>query len=199
MTTNPERFRAAIEAFDAVNGEDPNVEVWQNRSFPKELLYARRMTQWLDHLAPNAPEVVRLAVRAQHICRWKVPRNDYPRNRQGYRRWRTDLGGFHAETAGRILGEVGYDDETIARVQSLLRKQRLKADPECQLLEDVACLVFLEFYFSDFTRQHDADKLINILRRTWQKMSERGRQAALGLELSNADRSLVEKAIAGQE
>lgn len=197
MTINLERFRTAIEGFDAANGEDPNVEVWENRSFPKELLYARRMTQRLDRLAPDAPEVVRLAARSQHICRWKIPRSDYPRDRQGYRRWRTDLGAFHAETAGRILRKIGYEDETITCVLALLRKQRLKADPHCQLLEDVACLVFLEFYFGDFSRRHDEDKLVNILRRTWQKMSDCGRQAALELKLSDVDQALIEKAVGG--
>ena len=191
------RFRAAINAFDAANREDPNREVYQGRDFPKELLYAKRMTAWLDKIAPEAPETVQLAVRAQHIERWKIPRSDYAIDRQGYRKWRVELGKFHAETAGRMLIEAGYDDETVANVQSLLRKESLKADANCQLLEDAACLVFLEFHLRDFAEKHEEEKLTNILRRTWKKMSERGRKAALQLELPPHLGRLVEKAVAG--
>jgi hypothetical protein len=113
----------------------------------------------------------------------------------GYKRWRTTLASFHAETVGAILREVGYDEATLARVQALVRKERLKLDPEAQLLEDVACLVFLENYFAEFARQHDEEKLIGIVQKTWKKMSERGRAAALGLELAPEVRGLVEQAL----
>ncbi len=171
----------AIARFDAANAEDPNKEVVDGEERPKELLYAERMSAWLDKLAPDAQEVVRLAVRAQHIRRWTVARESYPMDRAGYRKWRTDLGKFHAETAGRILREIGYGDETVARVQTLLRKERLKADPEVQLLEDVACLVFLDHYFAEFAQKHDEEKLVDIVRKTWRKMSPRGHEAARGL------------------
>ena len=194
---DPARFRAAINGFDAANRQDTNREVSQGKTYPKELLYAERMTAWLDTIAPEAPEIVQLAVRAQHIERWKIPRSDYPKDRQGYRKWRVELGKFHAERAGRILVQADYDDETIARVQSLLRKEQLKTDRDCQLLEDVICLVFLEFYFRDFAEEHDEEKLINILRRTWKKMSERGHQAALQLKLPPHLGRLVEKAVSG--
>ena len=194
---DPARFQAAIKGFDAANREDPNRESRQGKPYPKELLYSERMTAWLGRIAPEAPEIVQLAVRAQHIERWKIPRRDYPKNRQEYRKWRVELGKFHAERAGQILVQAGYDDETAARVQSLLRKEHLKTDPNCQLLEDVACLVFLEFYFRDFAEEHDEEKLVNILRRTWKKMSERARKAALQLELPPHLGRLVEKALAG--
>ena len=196
-TKDPARFRVAINGFDAANREDPNREVYEGKKYPKELLYAERMTAWLGTIAPDAPEIVRLAVRAQHIERWKIPRSDYPKDRLSYRKWRVDLGKFHAERAGRILVEAGYDDGTVAHVQSLLRKENLKTDPHCQLLEDVICLVFLEFYFRDFAEEHEEEKLINILRRTWRKMSERGRKAALQLDLPPHLGRLVGKAVAG--
>ena len=196
MIEDQERFRAAIERIDAANSEDPNREVWEGQEHPKELLYAQRMSESLEQLAPDAPEVVRLAVRSQHIERWRIPRSEYPKDRQGYRRWRTDLGRFHADRTAVILREVGYDPETIGRVESLLQKKQLKVDPDCQLLEDVICLVFLQYYFADFAKEHDEAKLINILRRTWKKMSSRGQQAALELKLSGPLRTLVEKAIA---
>ena len=133
------------------------------------------MSEALERFAPDASEVVRLAVRCQHIRRWTVPRDSYPEGRDGYRRWRTDLGRFHAETASDILRQVGYDDATVGRVQALLRKERLKADPEVQLLEDVVCLVFLRHYLAPFAAQHADEKVVGILQKTWRKMSERGR------------------------
>jgi hypothetical protein len=197
MTAADDRFRRAIELFDAANSEDPNREVHEGRSRPRELLYAERMTRWLERLARDASTPLRLAARCQHIRRWEIPRGAYPADRVGYLRWRKALMEFHAETAGEILGRVGYDEETIARVQSLLRKERLKSDPETQTLEDVICLVFLEDYFAEFARKHDEAKLIGILRKTWAKMSPRGREAALALELGPGARALVEKALAG--
>ena len=197
MIEDQRRFRAAIERIDAANSEDPNREIWDGQEHPKELLYAQRMSESLEDLAPDAPEVVRLAVRAQHIQRWKIARSQYPKDRQGYRRWRTDLGRFHADRTAVILREVGYGPEIIDRVESLLQKQQLKVDPDCQLLEDVICLVFLEYYFADFADEHDEAKLINILRRTWKKMSTRGQQAALKIRLPAPLRTLVERAIEG--
>ena len=195
MIDNPQRFQTAIERFDQANSEDPHGEIHEGKEHPKELLYARRMSAWLERLEPEASEALHLAARSQHIRRWEIPRDRYPKDRAGYRRWRTDLGKFHAETAGRILQEAGYDDQKISRVQSLLRKERLKADSDCQLLEDVICLVFLEFYLRDFSQEQEEEKLVNILRRTWKKMSPRGHQAALRLDLPESLRALVEKSI----
>lgn len=193
--SDPDRFRRAIERFDAINAEDPNVATVDGVEHPKELLYAQRMTAWLERLFPDASEALRLAARSQHIKRWQIARTVYPMDRQGYHRWRTELGRFHADTAAGVLREVGYDAQTIARVQSLLRKERLKADPETQALEDVICLVFLEYYFAPFSELHDEQKLIGILRRTWAKMSPKGQQAALALSLPPEKRRLVEKAL----
>ena len=189
------RFREAIARFDRANAEDPNVETADGVPHPKELLYAQRMSEALERFAPDASEVVRLAARCQHIRRWTVPRDTYPKGRDGYRRWRTGLARFHAETAGGILHEVGYDDTTIGRVQALLRKERLKADPEVQLLEDVACLVFLGHYLAPFAARHEEDKVAGVLRKTWRKMSGRGRAAALTLELAPELRALVMRAV----
>jgi hypothetical protein len=155
------------------------------------------MTRWLRRLEPDASEALQLAARAQHVARWRIPREDYPRDRANYKRWRTDLAELHAQTTGEILRDCGYDHETIDRVQSLLKKKNLKTDPECQTLEDVICLVFLESYFADFAAQHDEAKLIRILQRTWAKMSDRGHQAALQLSLPPALAKLVGKALAG--
>ncbi len=194
-TPDTERFQAAIARFDAANGEDPRRIVVQGRECPYELLYAERMTHWLEQLAPDASEVLQLAARSQHICRWEIPRSDFPLDRAGYYRWRITLYGFHAEKAGAILRAVGYDETIAARVEQLLQKKNLKTDPEMQLLEDVICLVFLEHYFADFSKEHEPDKVVNILRKTWGKMSPRGQAAALKLEMPHDARLLVERAL----
>lgn len=180
-------FAAALAAIDAANAQDP---------LGKELLYSRRMSAWLDRLEPAASEALRLAARAQHVRRWVIPRSDYPQDRVGYLTWRTTLYRFHAEQAADLLRQARYDEETIARVGSLVRKERIKSDPEAQALEDVICLVFLENYFAEFAAGHDPDKVVGILRKTWKKMSDRGRAEALRLEMPAEARRLVERALA---
>ena len=194
---NAENFLVAIQRIDQANAADPRRVIADGTDWPHELLYAMRMTAWLERLYPDASEPLRLAVRAQHIRRWMIPRASYPMDRAGYLRWRADLAKFHAEQADQILRDVGYDDATSARVQSLLRKENLKADSDTQALEDVAALVFLQFELSDFAKKHagDDEKLVRILGRTWKKMSPRGRQAATGLELASEERRLFEMAI----
>lgn len=190
-----DRFDRAIELIDAANSEDPNTETLDGQVLPKELAYGRRMSMWVDRLYPEASEALRIAARSQHIKRWTIARNTYPMDRKGYLRWRTDLKSYHADTAGSILAGVGYDEAFVASVKSLLRKEGLRENPDTQALEDVACLVFLENYFADFAAQHDDDKVVDIVRKTWAKMSTRGHEAALGLELSEKSRELVGRAL----
>lgn len=199
MIANTERFKLALAKFDAANADDPNQEMFEGKSYPKELLYAQRMTAMLERFAPDASEAVQLAVRCQHICRWKIPRNTYPMDGEGYKRWRINLYKFHGDTAGAIMREVGYDDEIIGKVQALLRKERLKVNPDTQLLEDVVDLVFLEHYLADFVSKYshyEEDKLLGILRKTWQKMSEKGHAAALKLNYTPEMLAIVQKALA---
>ncbi len=195
MTLDSNRFRKAVAQFDTINREDPNRESFQGKTFPKELLYAKRMTACLEKLAPDASEALQLAARSQHIARWQIPRSNYPMDRLGYQLWRTTLNRFHAEKAGEILHKLEYEDETVLRVQGLLLKKHLKNDPEMQLLEDVICLVFLESYFSDFSKKHDENKMVTIVQKTWKKMSARGHEAALQLNLLPEDLSLIKKAL----
>jgi hypothetical protein len=191
-----DRFDQAIAKIDAANAEDPNRETWEGVEYPKELIYAQRMTAWLDKLAPDAPEHLRLAARSQHIRRWVKPRDAYPRDRKGYHLWRTELYSFHADEAAEILRGVGYDDATIELARDLLLKKNIKSNPEMQLLEDVICLVFLEFYFADFAPNFDEEKMITILQRTWKKMSERGHEEALKLDFSPEAIAVIQKALA---
>ena len=195
MNSNSERFRLAMERIDSANAADPNLVFEGASQVPAEVLYSRRMTAWLEKLYPQASEALHLAARAQHIRRWEVPRSSYPMDRVGYHRWRTGLYSFHADAAAKILSDVGYDDATIQRVRSMLKKERLKADPETQALEDVICVVFLENYFAEFAAKHDEEKVIVILRRTWAKMSVLGREAALKLPMPPEAAALVGRAL----
>ena len=186
------RFDAAMAAIDALHAEDPEHEGGR----PKELLYAERMSRTLALFAPQASEALRLAVRCQHLRRWAIPRARYPEGKVGYLKWRKEESLAHAALAGEILAHAGYEPEFVKRVQSLVKKERIKHDPEAQTLEDVTCLVFLEFEFAAFAPKHDEAKLVDILKKTWSKMSAQGQQAALALQLPPVLRHLVEKALA---
>jgi hypothetical protein len=181
--TDPEPFVRAIALFDAANAEDPRQDKdYDGKDYPRELLYSIRMSAMLGRFAPDASEAVRLAVRAQHIQRWQTPRDSYPMDRNGYLQWRTGLYKFHAETAGRLMQEAGYDDETIERVKTAVGKKGLKVNPETQLLEDVTDLVFIEHYMLEFAGHkpdYSEEKWLDIVRKTWKKMSERAREFAL--------------------
>lgn len=195
-----QRFQAAIAAFDKANAEDPNNERYDGKEYPKELLYAQRMSEMQQRYAPEASEAVKLAVRAQHIQRWKIPRSDFPMDRQGYLQWRTGLYKFHAGTAGHLMQETGYDDAMIGRVKSIVSKNGLKVNPETQLMEDVADLVFIEHYLAGFALQHpeyNEAKWLQIIRKTWQKMSPRAHEFALAgkIKLPEALVQLILKAV----
>ena len=193
MTTTP--FQNACQWIDAENAQDPNIEIHESISFPKELLYSNRMTEKLMDFCPSASEEVQIAAKAQHICRWKIARDTYPMDRVGYLKWREDLKKFHAKTTAEILEKAGYDATFIARVSFLIEKKLLKKDEETQLLEDVICLVFLDYYLAPFVEKHDTEKLKNIILKTWNKMSENGHQAALKINYSNANLDLIKEAL----
>jgi hypothetical protein len=188
-------FQKAIERFDAENARDPNVENADGAGQPRELLYARRLTDWVLKLAPEASEALRLAARCQHICRWMIPRGSQPMTRAGYLRWRNELKQFHARKSGGILREAGYSDDMITRVQDLNLKKNFPDDPESRILEDALCLVFLEFQFADLVRKTAEDKIINAVRKTWQKMTLAARERALSIPLAEKEKSLIVRAL----
>ena len=189
------RLQRTLAAIDAANADDPNLENVDGEDVPKELIYGQRMSAVLASFAPDASEALQIAARAQHIMRWKSPRSGYPMDRKGYLQWRHELYGLHAEWTGEIMRAEGWDEPTIARVGTLLRKKGLKTDAEVQTLEDVICLVFLQHYFVDFASQHPDAKVIDIVQKTWAKMSEAGHAAALALELPSEASSLVQRAL----
>ena len=186
------RLERTIAAIDAVHAEDPEKDA---AGEAKELAYARRMSAWLEKLVPDASEPLRLAVRCQHLRRWSIERRAYPNDKVGYLRWRKDSAIAHAALAGELLRHAGYDAEMVQRVQSLVKKERIKHDPEAQALEDATCLAFLELESADFAAKHPDEKVVDILRKTWPKMSPRGQDAALALQLPAPVRALMEKAL----
>src|SRR6185295_19983202 len=173
----------ALARIDAVHAEDPEKDA---SGEAKELAYARRMSAWLEKLSPGASEELRLATRCQHLRRWSNARSAYPEGKVGYLRWRKESSIAHAALAGEILAQARYDARSVKQVQSLIKKERIKHDPEAQLLEDCACLVFLEYEFAGFAPKHDEAKLVDILRKSWSKMSAQGQAAALALDLPPA-------------
>jgi hypothetical protein len=192
--TDLKRFERALASFDTYNGNDPNREKTEDNDIPKEFLYAIRMTSKLSHYAPDAPEHVQLAARCQHIGRWEIPRNAYPIDRKGYLQWRSQLAIHHATIAENILKECDYDQDTIDKVKALLLKKQLHQNPDTQLLEDVICLVFIEYYLDDFANLHDDDKVIDILKKTLKKMSPKAIQEAVKISVSDHVKKLINKA-----
>lgn len=190
-----ERLNAVLAEIDAVNSQDPNMSIIDGQSQPNELLYGLRMSLTLKDFAPESSELLRIAVRAQHIERWILARNDFPEGRSGYKKWRSQLALHHATRTAEIMNKHRYSEEEIERVKYLLLKRGLKHDDESQCLEDVACLVFLSYYFEEFASKHPKEKLLNILRLTWGKMSEKGHKAALKIKLSKNLQTLVNKAV----
>ena len=198
MIEDPVRFNRAIALFDAANAEDPNLDEGQ----PKELLYGHRMSDMINRFAPDASEAAQLAVRAQHIRRWTVPRNSYPMTKEGYHAWRTGLYTFHADTAGELMRQAGYDDAMIEQVKKAVGKRALKVNPDTQLLEDTADLVFIEHYMLAFAAgkpDYDEEKWLEIIRKTWKKMSDAAHAFALSgkLKLPEPLVPLITKAISG--
>ncbi len=191
----PTRFETAIALIDEKNNQDPNVYEVFGIEYPKELLYSQRMTRKLLQFEPNASKALQMAARAQHICRWKIARDEYPMDRVGYLKWRETLKKMHGELTSEILNQVGYDQEFIERVSFLINKKLIKKNEESQTLEDTICLVFLDYYFEEFAAKHDDEKVIDILKKTWVKMSEKGHQEALKLPFSEKSLALVKQAI----
>ena len=186
------RFHRLIQRLDELNSQDPHTLVLEGVAHPTELLYARQVTRWVERLDPNASEALRIAARGQHVCRWMIPRDRYAHNRQGYLQWRETLKAFHMQKVAELMREAAYTDTEIEHVQRLMSKRHLMADPEAQTLEDALCLAFLETQFSEFRHKTPDDKMREILRKTWQKMSARARAAAGNLALGEEERRFLE-------
>ena len=202
MTHSQSSYAKALALIDEANSADPNPVRADGRDWPKELLYSERMSDMLRRFAPDADEVMKLAIRAQHIERWKSPRDAYPMDRIGYLKWRKDLYTIQADTAARLLRQAGYDEESIDRLRKAVAKKNIKGNPDTQLLEDVTDLVFMEHYMLEFVGKHpdyDEAKWIDIIRKTWNKMSDEAHEFALSGEVILPESLLpvIQKAVSG--
>ncbi|MBE9525611.1 MAG: DUF4202 domain-containing protein [Proteobacteria bacterium] len=193
-------FEQVVELIKSANSEDPNQESDGEKSWPKELLYTYRMADMLERYSPDADDVMKLAIQAQHIQRWQSPRNAYPMNKKGYHQWRTNLYQFHADTLATLMQTADYSKTDIDRAKQAVGKKSLKSNPDTQLLEDVSALVFIEYYMQAFVDKHpeyNEEKWISIILRTWNKVSETGQKFALSgaLKLPEPLIPIITKAI----
>lgn len=189
------KLEKAFQLFDDYNKQDPNTFEWEDKVYPTEYFYALQLHNWVKKLQPDASEALLLASRSQHVGRWKSPRENYPMNKPGYYKWRTELAKFHAETAGALMLKAGYDKDEIEAVQSIIRKEQLRTNYEVQIMEDALCLVFLQFQYDNFIKEHDDEKVLRILKKSWGKMNDKGREAAGTLLFTGRGKELLEKAL----
>lgn len=196
MPESGSRLDRVIAAIDAANAHDPHRRRIDDVEAPVALVYGRRMSARLSDLAPDASDHLRIAARGQHVERWMSPRSSYPAGRVGYLRWRKDLQHFHARRLGEMMAAAGYEPSDVARVGALVRKERISSDPEAQMLEDVACLVFLEHELQEFMAKSNPEKLAGILAKTWCKMSPLGHTHARVLQLPLAVTTALERGLA---
>ena len=193
--SDPARFRESIRRFDELNAADPNREMADGLPQPRELLHARRLSDWVMTLAPEASEPLRLASRCQHLCRWEIPRANYELTRAGYHQWRNELKRFHAGKSSEVLRAAGYPEEVVARVRDLNLKKYFPAAAESRVLEDALCLVFLQFQFADLALKTDEAKVINALQKSWHKMTPQAHDYALKLGYGARERELLQRAL----
>lgn len=197
----PPRFHRARAAIFAAHNADPTTTTTTANNttpVPYETHYAEQMESYLARRCPHASELLRLAVCAQHFRRWEVPRADFPMTKVGYHSWRAHLKKRQAALVGEVLAAEGYAGEEVERCRGLMEKEGLRqGGEEVVVLEDVACLVFLDDQFEEFRRKHDEEKIVGILRKTWGKMSERGREMALEIPMTDECKALVQKALEG--
>ena len=200
MPKNSPALDKALALIDTANSQDPNRVTADGREWPKELLYSSRMSDMLSRYAPDADDAMKLAIRAQHIQRWKSPRNAYPMDRIGYLKWRKELYKIQADTAAKLMKQAGYEADAIDRVKNAVAKKNIKGNPDTQLLEDVTDLVFLEHYMLEFVGKHpeySEEKWIDITQKTWHKMSDDAHNFALSgqIELPESLIPLIKKAV----
>lgn len=190
-------YARARELIDAAHAADPK-RTADGR--PAELVYADRMEAWAVRAAAEPTDLLRLAARCQHLERWSVPRTTFPDGKVGYLKWRQSLYKKQADRARDLLVQAGVPAGEADAVAVWVSKTALKTNPGTQALEDAACLVFLENEIQDFAAQHadyPREKFVDIIRKTWKKMSPRGQELAKTIPLPPAIGALVTEAIAG--
>jgi len=187
------RLAPALEACDQANQLDPRRQRFEGRDHPRELIFARRVHDWLLRLEPAASEAVRLAARGHTLRRWEIPRDRYPSDTAGYHAWRAATAAHSAGAVEALLRPLNCPDELLRRVGRLIRKELPHGDTDAQLLEDADCLAFLELKLADYLDRWDDEQLARILRGTWTKMSQRARALARRIPLDPRIGPLLER------
>lgn len=188
----------AIQRINQVHSLDPKKEVFEGNEYPAELLYANRCVDWLYKLTDKPSKTQELAARCQHFKRWKIARNSFPLDRKGYHQWRIELYSYQADEACKILAEIGYADEELSEIHSMISKENIRSNVNSQLIEDVACLVFLEHYLTPFSQEksdYSEEKWLTIIRKTWNKMSVDAQNLALEITFEENLKKLILQAI----
>lgn len=180
---------AALKLINKVLKEDPKGEA---------LIYSQQCFEWLKKLNPNFTDTQEMGARCQHFRRWDIPREDFPMDKKGYYQWRIKLYTYQAEKAADVLSNVGYSIEFIEEVKSMIAKKDLRKNENSQLIEDVACLVFLEHYIVPFasTKNYSEEKWVKIIQKTWAKMSDKAHKFALEINYPSPILALIKKALA---
>ena len=180
---------AALKLINKVLKEDPKGEA---------LIYSQQCFEWLKKLNPNFTDTQEMGARCQHFRRWDIPREDFPMDKKGYYQWRIKLYTYQAEKAADVLSNVGYSVDFIEEVKSMIAKKDLRKNENSQLIEDVACLVFLEHYIVPFasTKNYSEEKWVKIIQKTWAKMSDKAHKFALEINYPSPILALIKKALA---
>ena len=180
---------------DAAHAADPGVAP---DGRPAELAYADNMERWVVRIAPDASPSCALPLGASTWNAGRTPRALFPEGKAGYLTWRRSLYVKQAERARQLLVQAGVPEAEAGDAATWVSKTGLKTNPGTQALEDAAVLVFLESEIQAFAAQHadyPREKFVDILRKTWRKMSPRAQELALGLELPDAIAGLVREAL----
>jgi Domain of unknown function (DUF4202) len=186
------RYDAAVAAIDAANADDPTVVEVRGRRVALALVHGQLAAEWIEKLVDEPDETLTLAARAHHLRRWELPRDSYPLGRAGYLRWRRDQKARHAKDVAAILESCGYESSEIEAVQRLIRRESVES---AQAVEDAACLVFIETQLASIAERMDHDLLIEVIRKTARKMSDRGLELVASIPLGDAEQSLLDQAL----
>lgn len=193
---NQDRYKSAVDAINAIHDSDPNTELFEGGVISVERLYSNRIVKCLQEIYPEASEELMLAGHCQHLGRWEVDRSTYPKGKIGYYQWRNFLGEYQSEKAKKLLHAAGYDETTVNEVVEILKKVNIHRLEDAQKLEDAVCLVFLHYYMEPFIEGKSQEHLIQIVQKTWNKMSEKAHTEALKIDLPNNTKQIVSKALA---
>ena len=186
-----EQYIKASRAIERIHETDPNLLTENAASIAAEKLYSRRMLSVLDLVQTNSPYSLKIAAQCQHLKRWGVPRSEYPYDRRGYHLWRRAVMEYQVELTRQVLNESEIEESEIVVILDALKDQGNKSNINATIIMDTACLVFLKWHLVPFSAKHESVKVIDILRKTMKKMSEKGLQKLNAMEFDEQVKELL--------